>query len=276
MPGEAQTTPDVTCRRLSGDVCVVTDAGRGVGREIAARLAAEGARVALVGGDYASGTAAEERINDADVPGEAKFVRADVTDEAAVKGVLHAVADEWDGIDGLVTTADSGDLAAAGGDAIETDGNAIETDDGEDATETSESDPSIVSTTEAEWDRTLAASLKSTFFCAKHATPIMAAAGGGAIIAVVPDVPDGDVYGSVAGAATASGVTGLIRQLSAELASHDVRANVVRSAGNRPGDDTAGVAGGGRTAATAYLLSDDAAGVTGIELPVRRHAGTST
>lgn len=70
--------------RLAGKTCLVTGAAQGIGRSIAERFVAEGARV----------IAADLRFGDAD-PGDASLVRhiLDATDEAAVAAAAAAYGD---------------------------------------------------------------------------------------------------------------------------------------------------------------------------------------
>jgi NAD(P)-dependent dehydrogenase (short-subunit alcohol dehydrogenase family) len=89
--------------QLTGRVAVVTGASRGIGRAAALGLAAEGARVALVARDRnaleETATAVRER------GGEAVVQPADTRDDAAVRGMVDAVADAWGGVDVLVNAA---------------------------------------------------------------------------------------------------------------------------------------------------------------------------
>lgn len=244
---------ETTCHRLTDDVCIVTGAGRNIGRGIAERLAAEGARVVIVDVDEESGRDAEAAINEADTPGEAKFVRADLTDEAAVKGVMHAVEDEWGRIDGLVNN-----VAYA-------------------------ANKSVLEITESEWDRVFAVTLKSAFFCAKHAAPIMADTDGGAIVNVASTSAHRGTSEKVAYCTAKSGLLNFTRQTAVDLAEDDIRVNTISptrtgsAVGHEeggPGRNTRGILRGrmgepsDHAAAAAYLLSADADFVTGIELPV--------
>lgn len=79
---------------LEGRVALITGASRGIGQAIAVRMAAEGARVALIGRDEAtrrtdlSGTLDEGLALIDEVGGEAIAVRADIADTEADKSAV--------------------------------------------------------------------------------------------------------------------------------------------------------------------------------------------
>ena len=88
---------------LSGRVCAVTGASRGIGRETARQLAGEGARVVLVArSEDALAEAAEEC---AGAGGEAEPLVLDVTDPAAGERVLAAAEGRFGRLDVLVNNA---------------------------------------------------------------------------------------------------------------------------------------------------------------------------
>lgn len=74
-------------------VAVVTGAGRGIGAEVARRLAAEGRRVALLDLDLGGARVAAERINEEFGPGLAHAIAVDVSDEAAVGAGIEEVVE---------------------------------------------------------------------------------------------------------------------------------------------------------------------------------------
>jgi NAD(P)-dependent dehydrogenase (short-subunit alcohol dehydrogenase family) len=88
---------------LSGRVALVTGGGRTVGLGVAEVLADLGARVAVNDLDPASAEAAAQRIRDRG--SEAVAVPADVTDDAAVRAMVAAVAERLGPVDVLVNAA---------------------------------------------------------------------------------------------------------------------------------------------------------------------------
>ena len=92
---------------IAGRGCVVTGASRGIGREVAALLSAEGAAVLLVGRDgerLAPAVAAAERAGEA-AGGRAAALALDVTDEDAGERMLAAAEERFGGLDVLVNNA---------------------------------------------------------------------------------------------------------------------------------------------------------------------------
>jgi NAD(P)-dependent dehydrogenase (short-subunit alcohol dehydrogenase family) len=90
--------------RLAGRVAIVTGAGQGIGRGIARRFAAEGARVVVAEIDERSGRAVAEEIAD-ELGGEARFVRADVGVKADVLALVERAAADLGGVHVLVNNA---------------------------------------------------------------------------------------------------------------------------------------------------------------------------
>src|SRR2546423_12910979 len=81
---------------LNGKVALVTGAARDVGREIALTLAAEGAAVAV---NYLSSASEAEAVvgEIKQKGGKAKAYKADVSDYAAVKGMIEAGGEGFGG-----------------------------------------------------------------------------------------------------------------------------------------------------------------------------------
>lgn len=87
-----------------GDVVLITGASRGMGRELAIRLAATGARVVVnFKRDAAAAAQVVEAISGAG--GEAVAIQADVAEEAAVDELFEAITERFGRLDVLVANA---------------------------------------------------------------------------------------------------------------------------------------------------------------------------
>jgi len=137
--------------RVQDKVAVITGAAQGIGRATALLLAREGAAVAVTDVNGREAEAVAEAIRTEG--GRARAWTLDVSQEAAVAAVFAEAAKEFGRVDILVNNAG---ISGANGTAEET--------------------------TEAEWDKVMATNAKGTFFCTKHAVPLMRRAGGGSIV----------------------------------------------------------------------------------------------
>ncbi|HVU91169.1 MAG TPA: SDR family NAD(P)-dependent oxidoreductase [Jatrophihabitans sp.] len=173
-------------------VALVTGAGRGIGRAVALRLAAEGHRVALT-----ARTEDELRATAAACGGDALVLPADVTSAVAVEQVFAAVEDQWGGVDVLVANAGAGTSAP------------------------------LARTTDEQWDAMIALNLTAPFRCIRRAVPGMVERGWGRIVAVASVAAlRGEPYVS-AYTAGKHGVLGVVRSAAAELAATGVTVNAV-------------------------------------------------
>ncbi len=90
--------------RFANKVAVVTGGGRGIGQEIALKLASEGAKVAVVSRSEGSCGKAAEAIN-AQFPDSAKAYAVDVADFEAVQTLAKTITDELGAVNILVNNA---------------------------------------------------------------------------------------------------------------------------------------------------------------------------
>ena len=182
--------------RLAGRVAIVTGGGRGLGRAIALRLAAEGAAVAVTGTgrEHLDATAREIVV----ASGRSLAVVADVASEPEVVGMVEATVREFGRLDILVNNA-----GIAGPTA------------------------SVADTRSEDWERTLAVNLTGAFLCAKHAIPHLDAHQSGRIINIT------SVAGRIGYAmrspyaASKWGMIGLTRSLALELGAHGITVNAI-------------------------------------------------
>lgn len=98
--------------RLEDKVAIVTGATKGIGRVIAARMAAEGAKVVLAGRTAARGEAMVAAIVEAG--GQATFVPADIGEEGDVRRVVSTAVETYGALTTLVNNAAATDVINKG------------------------------------------------------------------------------------------------------------------------------------------------------------------
>jgi NAD(P)-dependent dehydrogenase (short-subunit alcohol dehydrogenase family) len=243
--------------RLASKVIVVSGGTSGIGQAVAERAASEGAAVVIGGRRAELGESLAERIRAAG--GRALFVAADVTVEDDAAKLVRTAVEEFGRLDGAFNNA--GGVNSAGG---------------------------IGQVDEAEWRADLEQNLTSVFYGLKHQVPAILAGGDGAIVnnaslAGVTGVPGLAPY-----AAAKHGVVGLTRAVALECADRGVRVNALvtgnvdtplyRRLLGAPAEGDVELDApnpSGRVAApeeiaafVVFLLSDDAAFITGAALAV--------
>ncbi|WP_375286532.1 SDR family NAD(P)-dependent oxidoreductase [Sphingomonas sp.] len=246
--------------RFEGKRAVVTGGASGIGRATALRLAEEGAFVLIGDVDQAGGRALAESSN------RIGFRRCDVTEESDIAELL-AECDGGGGLDVLFNNAGAGGAPDR-----------------------------IDEIAAADWDRTQSLLLRSVALGIRHAAPLMAKRGGGAIVNTSSISAMQSGYAPIAYSTAKAAVLHLTQVAAAELARHRVRVNAVvpgfiatnifarhldvpeaqRAQANALIAQVAGkVQPVQRTgqpediaAAVAYLASDDASFVTGTHLVV--------
>jgi 3-hydroxybutyrate dehydrogenase len=183
-------------QQLQDKIAIVTGAASGIGKEIAATYAREGAKVAIadLNRDAAEKAAAELRATGA----QAMAVGVDVTVEAEVDAAVAEVVEAWGGVDILVSNA------------------------GVQIVHPLEEFPF------AEWKKMLAIHLDGAFLTTKACLPHMYASGRGGSIIYMGSVHSKEASVFKGPYVTAKhGLIGLAKTVAKEGARHKVRANVI-------------------------------------------------
>lgn len=190
-------------RKLDNKAAVVTGAGRGIGREIALFLAAEGAKVIVNDpGAARDGSGQDAKPADEVVAeikkrgGEAVANYDSVANFASSERIINNCLDKLSRIDILVNVA--GILR----------------------------DRMIFNLSEEEWDEVLDVHLKGSFNCSRHACILMRKQRSGRIINITSDAWRGTVGHANYGAAKA-GIVGLTRAIAREMGRYNITCNAI-------------------------------------------------
>ena len=89
---------------LKDKICIITGSASGIGKAIAERYVAGGAKVAIADLDLSKAQETAKMLSKQG-PGTAMGVKMDVTDEDAVNAGVKAVVEKWGGVDVLVSNA---------------------------------------------------------------------------------------------------------------------------------------------------------------------------
>ena len=250
----AVNTDEVRCRRFAGRVVLVTGGGYGIGRGCAHRLAAEGARVVVADLDRESADRTAAELEEAYPHGHVA-VPMDVTDRISVDTAMAQAVTLTGRLDGLVTVA-GGDVAHPGVD---------ETDD-------------------EVWRAMLDLNLIGTVRACRAAIPHLRRSDQQPAIVMISSVNGLTGIGSEPYSSAKAGLHSLTQNLAVQLGPDRIRVNAIapgtvrtRVWDGQPGgaDRMAPLYPLGRVgepediaAGVAYLLSSDAAWVTGVVLPI--------
>lgn len=183
---------------MSGSLktALVTGAARGIGLAIASRLAADGARVALLDLDRAATDAAALKVG-----GSAMAIAADVTRPAQVDAAVRRVVDGWGRLDILVNNAGI----------------------------TGRSFP-IWELGDEDWARVIDVDLTSVFYCCRAAVKVMLGQGSGRIINIASVAGKEGNPTLVPYSSAKAGVIGLTKALAKEVATRGILVNAVAPA----------------------------------------------
>jgi 3-oxoacyl-[acyl-carrier protein] reductase len=182
--------------RLEDKVAVVTGASRGIGRAIAERLAAEGAKVVV--NHRSSAEQAQEVVAGIKARGgEAVAMQADVSDFQQAHEMIQAIQKQFGRIDILVNNAGT------------------------------TRDTLLMMMKEADWDLVIDTNLKSVFNCCKAAVRGMVRRRSGRIINITSVAGLAGNPGQTNYASSKAGVIGFTKSLAKEVGSRSITVNAV-------------------------------------------------
>lgn len=181
--------------KLDGKVAIVTGGGRGIGKAIALRFAAEGASVLVNSATESSCGAVADEIKAAG--GKAVAVAGDVSDAAVVKTVVETASGELGGLDILVNNAGI------------------------------TRDSLIMRLKEDQWDEVLRVNLKSAFLLSQAAIRPMMKNRWGRIINITSIVGLIGNPGQTNYAASKAALVGFTKSLAKEVASRNILVNAI-------------------------------------------------
>lgn len=189
---------------LQGRTAVVTGGSRGIGRAVAAELAAAGVAVVIAARRRAPLQAAAEQLG-----GGARrrvvAVPADTTDDASVRALMQRAAAELGGVDILVNCAAPVAWLAP--------------------------NPRLADLTGDQFEQALDVKVMGYLRCAREAAPLMRRRGWGRIINVAGLAARR--AGSIIGSIRNAGVVALTRNLAAELGAHGINVTCVHPGATR-------------------------------------------
>lgn len=181
---------------LSGKVALITGGSRGIGKAIAKAFASTGAYVAIT---YANSSSSAEQVTKEikELGSDALSIQANSSDFNRANEVIDEVVQKWGKIDILVNNA-----------GITRDG-------------------LILRMTEDQWDQVIETNLKGIFNYSKAVARPMMKIRGGSIINMGSIVGLTGNSGQSNYAASKAGLVGFTKSYAKELASRNIRANVV-------------------------------------------------
>jgi NAD(P)-dependent dehydrogenase (short-subunit alcohol dehydrogenase family) len=182
---------------LKGKIALVTGAGSGIGKAAALKLAAEGARIAVLSrtSDEVEKTCVEIKA----AGGESIALTADTSDETEMRVAVDQLTDTFGGLDIVIANAGINGVWAP-----------------------------IDDLKPDEWDKTIAVNLRGTYLTLHLTVPYLKLTGGS--IVVVSSINGTRTFttpGATAYTATKAGQLAMVLQLALELGRHGIRVNAV-------------------------------------------------
>ena len=179
--------------RLAGEIALVTGATSGIGKAIAIRFAAEGARVMVTGRDAERGAAVVEASG-----GSAAFEPGDLSDADVPQALVDATVRQFGGLTILVNNAAA-----------------------------SQPDAAVADLDDERWHAILEVDLLAPARLCRAALPHLRACGHGVIVNLSSRVASRAARGSAAYTAAKGGLEALTRSIAVDEARNGVRCNAI-------------------------------------------------
>jgi NAD(P)-dependent dehydrogenase (short-subunit alcohol dehydrogenase family) len=182
---------------LNGKVALVTGASSGIGKAAAIKLAAQGAKIALI--DVKEEFAEEVKETIESSGGEALIIEADVSVPSQVKEAFKQTESKWGRLDVVFANAGINGVVAP-----------------------------IEDLTPEEWDTTISTNLKGTFLTVKYAIPLLKREGGSIII--TSSINGNRIFrnfGMSAYSTSKGGQVSFGKMAALELAGYHIRVNMI-------------------------------------------------
>jgi 3-oxoacyl-[acyl-carrier protein] reductase len=190
--------------KTEGAVIAITGAGGGLGSAMAKRLAAQGARLALL--DDVTGPMKELQADLELTRADCLIIACDVSNEDAVDQAFADIKSHFGRLDVLVNNA-----------GITRDGLMIKVKDGQ-----------LVSRMSLEnWNAVINVNLTGVFLCGRAAAELMALAGGAGVIINISSISHSGNMGQSNYTAAKAGVAAMAVTWAKELARYGVRVNAI-------------------------------------------------
>ena len=183
------------CKKLEGKVAIVTGGARGIGKAICARLAAEGAKLAIVDILLETAQQTADEFNAAGI--DAKAYAANVAKFEDAEATVAAVLNDFGRLDILVNNAGI------------------------------TKDTLMLKMTEDQWDAVIAVNLKGTFNFTKASVRPMMKQRAGKIVNIASVVGRMGNIGQANYSASKAGVIALAKTTAKEFASRNIQVNAV-------------------------------------------------
>jgi 3-oxoacyl-[acyl-carrier protein] reductase len=181
--------------RLKAQNAFITGAGQGIGRQIALRMAQEGANVGVADINYENAMSTLKEVNSLGAKGIA--IKLDVSKQDEVSSAFETFSKEIGTPDILVNNAGI------------------------------TRDTLILRMKDSDWDAVINVNLKGTFLCTKEAIKLMVKKHSGSIINISSVVAFTGNPGQVNYSASKAGIVGFTKTIAKEYAPRGIRVNAV-------------------------------------------------